>query len=853
MNFLKDYIWYVAAGFCWIAIACYNRGVSSSKTVEYAFVTILVFSFLFFLAKSESVKKYLDQVRGARRPKRSRDNELGSSDFATSDAILQWTRREGELDTILPVTNLRGSEGLVLRKGNIVWPNGERNRHILIIAKTGSGKTTRLILPILYSDCMSKERSTIIIDSKPEMWEKLAGMTAKYNPSKKILLFNPLDTLRTLSWNILAKVENDTDAKLIANTIIQATEGPNTKADSPFFKNNALQLLNAIFVGLLEDPDERISMPRTHQLVHSGKENLCQWLEAHQGAIRITRTFVELARSGSQNADTVLSELGMRLAAWDLKAIRASTFAEELDLETVVSEPTLLIIELRESEIEMLRPMANVIVVEVLRYLTKRAENCPGVTLPRPVSLVIDEFASAIGRLPDIHVKLNTLRSRNVSIVAAIQSIGQIKANYDKDGDSVLSGFSSKILMPAIDFQDAEWASKETGTMTIRYRTKNTGSNKRLPDTFASYNKGAQEQVQQRAVLTPDEIGRPSDNIATFFMPNTPVFQGFLTPYYKDPEMVTRIGSGDSNFSPRKEPLDYRDPTSVRGKPMTEKELRATLEDAKSRIGWAECVGVAHEWWLAFEEQNKEQLPTVLTLCDEIEKRQSNISDFFIAYVNSGADSIPGILQYMDKTKEEDSTAGSGVGVPKDAEQELEQDIRADNGDNVSQTVHSVNAKPSSNPNTHASPRMDHGPTRPQVASYSSFGRGSSYGTAQRSNVSNQRRVATEQLRNAYQTYGKPMDYYDSSASSQLEGSKTEDDFLIDPPDETNVSVAPSRLESNDVARRVHVQSYMEMAQGFISDGNMKDYQMLIEMAQDDPLFEESDLVQLEELARADA
>src|SRR5262249_25857777 len=151
---------------------------------------------------------------------------------------------------------------------------------------------------------------------------------------------------------------------------------------------------------------------------------------------------------------------------------------------------TLFIVELRESEIEMLRPLANVIVIEVLRFLTKRAESCPGYSLPRPVSLVIDEFASALGRLPDIHVKLNTLRSRNVSIVAAVQSIAQIKAAYEEKADSVIAGFNTKILMPSLDFQDAEWASKETGQMTIRYKTLSEGTNKRMIDFWSSVNKG---------------------------------------------------------------------------------------------------------------------------------------------------------------------------------------------------------------------------------------------------------------------------------------------------------------------------------------------------------------------------
>ena len=583
--------------------------------------------------------------------------------MATKEQLKKWVRSPGRLDTVLYVSGIRCSDGTVLTGNKLCLPNEERNRHVLIIAKTGGGKTTKAILPVLYNDCMCPDRSTIVIDSKPEMWGKLAQMTRKYNPKKKLLLFNPLDTSRSLSWNILAKVQDDTDAKLIANTIIMATDQPNAKSDSPFFRNNALQLLNAMMVGLLNDPNDQLTVPRVHELLHSGKNPLCDWLESHPHAIRNARTFVELARSGSQNADTVLSELGMRLSAWDLSAIRATTALNELDLESLIAEPTLFVVELRESEIEMLRPLANTVVVEILRFLTKRAESFPGAKLPRPVGLVIDEFASALGRLPDIHVKLNTLRSRNVSIFAAIQSIGQIKANYATDADSVISGFSTKILMPTLDFQDSEWASKETGTMTIRFKTANSGINRRIIDNFASKNKGIQEQVQQRAVLTPDEIGRPPDNINTFFLPNMPAFQGLLTPYYELPELASRIESAqshDKELKMRDTPIPYEErveQAAVGGASglsgASSAEIRELLEQAKKKLDWENTTGVAREWWEAFEAQNAENLATVLMLTLELLSRQATITEFFLAYVYSDVDSVEENLKYLDQMREQ--------------------------------------------------------------------------------------------------------------------------------------------------------------------------------------------------------
>jgi type IV secretory pathway TraG/TraD family ATPase VirD4 len=508
------------------------------------------------------------------------------------------------------------------------------------------------------------------------MWRKLAAMTAKYNPKKKIMLFNPLDTARSLSWNILSKIEDDTDAKLIANTIIMATDQPQAKSDSPFFRNNALSILNAIMVGLLNDPKEKLSMPRIHELVQSGMKNLCDWIEAHPHALRTARTFVELARSGSQNADTIMSELGMRLSAWDLTAIRATTASNELDLESLIAEPTLFIIELRESEIEMLRPMANVIIVEILRFLTKRAEQCPGVSLPRPVGLVIDEFASSLGRLPDIHVKLNTLRSRNVSIVAAIQSIAQVKANYGDDADSVLAGFSTKILMPPLDIQDAEWASKETGQMTIRFKTASKGSNKKIIEFFASRNDGTQEQVQQRAVLTPDEIGRPGDNISTFFMPNTPVFQGHLVPYFKVQQILSRIEEFDTDEKElrlRNEPIKYEEKLPEAGaassggggggaagalpagisntKGWTDEQILTKLTETKKTLDWDNTTGSARKWWEAFESENKHRNALVLRLAEELANRKATITEFFLAYVYSNTDNIQANLSYLDYTR----------------------------------------------------------------------------------------------------------------------------------------------------------------------------------------------------------
>jgi hypothetical protein len=266
-----------------------------------------------------------------------------------------------------------------------------------------------------------------------------------------------------------------------------------------------------------------------------------------------------------------------------------------------------------------------------------------------------------------------------VSIVAAIQSTGQVKANYQDDSDSVLAGFSTKIFLPPLDLVDAEWASKESGQMTIRFQTQSTGANRKMIEIFASRNDGTQEQVQQRAVLTPDEIGRPTDNISTFFMPNTPVFQGHLIPFFKIPEMLKRLQEFDSDekeLKLRTSPIEYEDKGPVaassggsggnsggsnsnNGLPpgitntagWSAEQIDKKLAEVKKVLDWDNTTGSARKWWEAFENENKTRMPLVLRLAEELQVRKATVTEFFLAYVYSNTDNIQANLSYLDYTR----------------------------------------------------------------------------------------------------------------------------------------------------------------------------------------------------------
>jgi hypothetical protein len=216
-------------------------------------------------------------------------------------------------------------------------------------------------------------------------------------------------------------------------------------------------------------------------------------------------------------------------------------------------------------------------------------------------------------------------------------------------------------------------ASKESGQMTIRFQTQSTGANRKLIEWFASRNDSTQEQVQQRAVLTPDEIGRPADNISTFFMPNTPVFQGHLVPFFKIPEMLKRLTEFDSDqfeLKLRSEPIVYEDkdpqaapasqPAAAPGglppgitntKGWSDDQIIQKLEEVKKTLDWDNTTGSARKWWEAFESENKTRMPLVLRLAEELQVRKATITEFFLAYVYSNTDNIQANLSYLDYTR----------------------------------------------------------------------------------------------------------------------------------------------------------------------------------------------------------
>ncbi|MEZ6038099.1 MAG: type IV secretion system DNA-binding domain-containing protein [Planctomycetota bacterium] len=522
----------------------------------------------------------------------------------------------------------------------LVLPEELLNRHWLWVGPPGVGKTTQGVQPQTARLLADLERSLVVFDPKGDQHGVLRDLAAAAgrNP-RRVLRLNLADPGGSIGWNPLRRDLTRTEALAIASTLVLACENDRSH-DSPFWRNTSIELVVDMLLGLAGDPDETLTLPRLLEVLTLPRAELAKWFEQHD-----VHRFAAFLESGSHNAETCLSDTNMRLVSLldlDLCAVLSHG---ELQLERLFTTPTVLVIEMNETRIAQQRPIFNMLVQQIFDLAIEAAERRPDARLRFPLSVVLDEFGSAIGAIPRFPVYLNTLRSRRVSVIAAVQSLSQIRALYRDDAGAVLVGFSSKVFFPNVEPDDAEFASVACGTMSV---------------TFGDVLK--RTWVARRTFL-PEEISRPRAHPvlgrpATFVIADRPAFQAYLTPSYRMPALrpVLEAQQRRRKRPRRRQPLVYvprprpQDPakafTNVAGMPPAMVQRHVLL--AERRLGLARAGLDVHEWWNALRRRFLKQPAQLLRFAEEVLHRGYGATDWFVARGECGCDAPQVVLPYLD-------------------------------------------------------------------------------------------------------------------------------------------------------------------------------------------------------------
>lgn len=571
---------------------------------------------------------------------------------------------------VSPIVDVNfGERNDLIHDRSLFLSEANQNTHTLVVGRTGSGKT-QLIWTLAEAALNDPQRTIILFEIKKEMYGPLREMALRAGrKARDIYRLDLSDPATSIGWNPVSKNLKESEAFEMAFHLVESGDHRRGADEIPFWRNVSVELISGILLALASDPSETPSLPRVREILNLPRRQFLVWLDTHRIAPALQK-FAAFLRSGSQNAETCLSDAGMRMLTFLDRSLCAVMSHGELDISRIFSRPSVLVVEMGEENIERLRPIFSLLVTQLLNEALRVAGSRADAALPFPVTLVLDEFASALGRLPDFHVRLNTLRSRRVGIVAACQGLNQLRLVYGAAAETVLGAFNTKVFFPSLENEDAEYASRLSGTMTALVPTRRLDCSAEVSGGLMEMSAESLSLVARRVFL-PDEIRAPRKHWAlgapaTVFLPQTPPFQAYFTPAYRQPELAPLLLRGKmSKPRRRRKPLSYTPsslpPTDEGAKRLSngitdargcaDETVRDLLEVTKGKIEWEKTTGSARKWWLAFENENEHRLPLVLRLAEELALRKATVSEFFIAYVYSNTDSIQANLHYLDYTR----------------------------------------------------------------------------------------------------------------------------------------------------------------------------------------------------------
>ena len=449
--------------------------------------------------------------------------------------------------TLLVESSADGSRLAPVIGRDLALPASVRERHVLAVGTTGGGKTTRLLLPALASDLADPGRAVIALDGKGgALYPFAAALGARFRPGRPVRRLNlKAREIGASAWNPLARPLGRRLALETAHAVcVNVDSGTHPGGtNEAFWLFSSVNLLSDILLALADDPGEDLSLARARAIVDLETYGLAVFADKHPTSDKFNARYPAIVRvlegSSHQTQPCVIADLAMRLGLLgDEDVARNTSGTGGIDLAAVLLEGDALVIDTPEAHARQLLPLTNLLVGRVLSEIIRIATDRPDGRLPRPCTLLLDEFGSACGRLPEFETRLATLRSRGVTVIAAVQTVSQIEQVYGKAAESILENFSTKVFLGgSVSLADAQRASLMSGQCTAM--TPSVTVTRGPGEGLAGLRSRTRTAVA-RPVLLADEVARPPVNAllgppAIAFAPGRPPFYAYLPPIYEMP------------------------------------------------------------------------------------------------------------------------------------------------------------------------------------------------------------------------------------------------------------------------------------------------------------------------------
>ena len=513
VKFLKQNIPYLAFFYIGNIFSHHVRAYIGGDIIDKIFQGILEINTMSFLPSLHPTDiimgvvvavliKIIVYTKGKNVKKFRQGKEYGSARWGTKKDIEPYMDEKFENNILLTQTERLTMNG---RPAN---PKYARNKNVLVIGGSGSGKTRFYVKPNLMqmhsSYCVTDPKGTIVLE---------CGKMLEDN-GYEIKILNTINFKKSMKYNPFAYLRSEKDILKLVQTIIANTKGEGEKAGEDFWVK-AEKLYYTALIGYIfyEAPREEKNFATLLDMIDASEvreddetymnpiDRLFEALEKKEPTHFAVKQYKKYKLAAGKTAKSILISCGARLAPFDIKELRDLMSEDELELDTLGDRKTALFVIISDTD-DTFNFVVSIMYSQLFNLLCDKADDVYGGRLPVHVRCLLDEFAN-IGLIPKFEKLIATIRSREISASIILQAQSQLKAIYKDNADTIVGNCDSTLFLGGKEKTTLKELSETLGKETIDlYNTSETRSNQK---SFGlNYQKTGKELMSQDEITVMD-------------------------------------------------------------------------------------------------------------------------------------------------------------------------------------------------------------------------------------------------------------------------------------------------------------------------------------------------------------
>lgn len=487
-KFLKQNIPYLAFFYVGNIFSHHIRAYTGGDVIDKIFQGILELNTMSFIPSIHptdilmgvgvaALIKFIVYTKGKNAKKFRQGKEYGSARWGTRKDIEPYMDEKFQNNILLTQTERLTMNG---RPAN---PKYARNKNVLVIGGSGSGKTRFYVKPNLMqmhsSYCVTDPKGTIVIE---------CGKMLEDN-GYEIKILNTINFKKSMRYNPFAYLKSEKDILKLVQTIIANTKGEGEKSTEDFWVK-AEKLYYTALIGYIfyEAPREEKNFATLLDMIDASEvreddetymnpiDRLFEALEKKEPTHFAVKQYKKYKLAAGKTAKSILISCGARLAPFDIKELRDLMSEDELELDTLGDRKSALFVIISDTD-DTFNFVVSIMYSQLFNLLCDKADDGYGGRLPVHVRCLLDEFAN-IGLIPKFEKLIATIRSREISASIILQSQSQLKAIYKDNADTIVGNCDSTLFLGGKEKTTLKELSETLGKETIDlYNTSETRSN----------------------------------------------------------------------------------------------------------------------------------------------------------------------------------------------------------------------------------------------------------------------------------------------------------------------------------------------------------------------------------------